>query len=65
VAGVYDQGGNCDLELALARYLWKIRVNILLSGEQKPTVEQIQKHLKEVSSLLASFLCFMHGKKRI
>jgi histone demethylase JARID1 len=48
VAGVYDQGGNCDLELALARYLWKIRVNILLSGEQKPTVEQIQKHLKEV-----------------
>ncbi|CAJ2650651.1 unnamed protein product [Trifolium pratense] len=51
VAGVYDQGGNCDLELALARYLWKSQVNILLSSEQKPTVEQIQKHLKEGMSM--------------
>lgn len=51
VAGVYDQGDKCDLELALAKYLWKIQVNILLSGVQKPTIEQIQKHLKEGMSM--------------
>ncbi|KAL5098856.1 hypothetical protein RYX36_003183 [Vicia faba] len=51
VAGVYDQGDRCDLELALTKYLWKIQVNILLSGAVKPTIEEIQKHLKEGISM--------------
>ncbi|XP_073220782.1 lysine-specific demethylase JMJ17 isoform X2 [Cicer arietinum] len=51
VGGVYDESDNCDLELALAKFLWKVQVNILLNGVQKPTIEQIQKHLKEGMSM--------------
>lgn len=58
MAGVYDQGDKCDLELALAKYLWKIQVNILLSGVQRPTIEQIQKHLKEVYHDVQVFMFF-------
>ncbi|XP_027329808.1 lysine-specific demethylase 5B isoform X2 [Abrus precatorius] len=47
VAVVYDQHDNCDLELALAKNLWKIQANRLLNGVQKPSVKLIQKHLKE------------------
>ncbi|KAI4315412.1 hypothetical protein L6164_028225 [Bauhinia variegata] len=47
VAGVFDQHDNCDLELALGRHLWKVRVNELLNDLQKPSIQQIQKHLKE------------------
>lgn len=48
VACVYDQHDNCALELALAKNLWKIQVNRLLNGVQKPTLQGIQKHLKKV-----------------
>ncbi|GAV57946.1 PHD domain-containing protein/ARID domain-containing protein/JmjC domain-containing protein/JmjN domain-containing protein/zf-C5HC2 domain-containing protein/PLU-1 domain-containing protein [Cephalotus follicularis] len=47
VAGVHDHQGNCKLELALARNSWRIRGNRLLEGFQKPTIHQIQRHLKE------------------
>ncbi|XP_020978798.1 lysine-specific demethylase 5B isoform X1 [Arachis ipaensis] len=47
VAGVYDEHDNSDLELALAKNLWKIQVNRLLNGVCKPTIRQIQKHMNE------------------
>lgn len=57
VAGVYDQQGYCNLELALARNSWKIRVIKLLEGIQKPSIQQIQQRLKEVCDLGASHEC--------
>ncbi|KAF8412259.1 hypothetical protein HHK36_000220 [Tetracentron sinense] len=48
VAGVYDHQGCRNLELALARNSWKIRVNKLLEGSQKPLIQQIQRLLKEL-----------------
>ncbi|KAG4987495.1 hypothetical protein JHK85_030478 [Glycine max] len=47
VAIVYDQHDTCDLELTLAKNFWKIQVSRLLNGVPKPTIQQIQKHLKE------------------
>uniref|UniRef100_A0A2N9J2S4 Zinc finger PHD-type domain-containing protein n=1 Tax=Fagus sylvatica TaxID=28930 RepID=A0A2N9J2S4_FAGSY len=47
VAGLYDHQGNPNLKLALARYSWRFKVNRLLGDLQKPTVQQIQQHLKE------------------
>ncbi|KAE8055327.1 hypothetical protein FH972_012174 [Carpinus fangiana] len=47
VAGLYDHQGNCNLDLAFARYSWRFKVNRLLEGLQKPTIQQIQQHLKE------------------
>ncbi|XP_027915357.1 lysine-specific demethylase rbr-2 isoform X3 [Vigna unguiculata] len=47
VAVVYDQHDTCDLELTLAKTLWKVQVNRILNGIPKPTVQRIQKHLKE------------------
>ncbi|KAJ7944914.1 Transcription factor jumonji (JmjC) domain protein [Quillaja saponaria] len=47
VAGVHDHRDNCKLELALARNSWKLQVNALLDGLWKPSLQQIQKHLKE------------------
>lgn len=48
MAGVCDQQDIYDLDLALSRHLWKIRVNKMLSSIQKPTIQDIQRHLKEV-----------------
>ena len=48
VAGLYDHQANHNLELALARYSWRFKVSRLLGGLQKPTIQQIQQHLKEV-----------------
>ena len=48
VAGLYDHQANHSLELALARHSWRFKVNRLLGGLQKPTIQQIQQHLKEV-----------------
>lgn len=48
VAGVYDHQDKSDLELASARNLWRVRANRLLEGIQKPTMQQIQRHIKEV-----------------
>ncbi|OIV94904.1 hypothetical protein TanjilG_22101 [Lupinus angustifolius] len=47
VAGVCDKHDNSDLELALAKNLWKIQAKRLLNDVRKPTIQQIQKHLKE------------------
>ncbi|KAL4603864.1 hypothetical protein ACB092_10G153600 [Castanea dentata] len=51
VAGLYDHQANHNLELALARYSWRFKVNRLLGGSQKPTIQQIQQHLKEGLSM--------------
>ncbi|XWS61780.1 hypothetical protein CRYUN_Cryun07bG0155000 [Craigia yunnanensis] len=51
MAGVYDHQSYCDLERALARYSWRFRVARLLDalekGLEKPSIQQIQWHLKE------------------
>ncbi|XP_054790180.1 lysine-specific demethylase JMJ17-like isoform X2 [Prosopis cineraria] len=47
VAGVSDQQDLHNFELALARHLWKIRVNRMLNSLQNPSIQEIQKHLKE------------------
>lgn len=46
--GVHDHEGDCNLMLVLSRYSWKVKVNKSLDGSQKPTIQQIQQHLKEV-----------------
>lgn len=55
-SGVHDYHGNCKLELALARNSWRVRACKLLEGSEKPTIQQIQRHLKEVLLLLLSRL---------
>ncbi|KAF8033026.1 hypothetical protein BT93_D1803 [Corymbia citriodora subsp. variegata] len=47
VAGLHDREGNCSLELALARHLWRVRARNLCQGLEKPTVQQIKNLLKE------------------
>jgi len=47
VAGLYDYQGNCNLDLAFARYSWRFKVNRLLEGLQKFSIQQIQQYLKE------------------
>ncbi|KAL5552082.1 hypothetical protein UlMin_002258 [Ulmus minor] len=47
VAGVYDHQADCNLKLAIARNSWKISVNRLFEGSQRPTIQQINQHLKE------------------
>nr|XP_016501902.1 PREDICTED: uncharacterized protein LOC107820189 [Nicotiana tabacum] len=47
VGGAYDCEANSKLELALARTSWKIRAQRLLDGSQKPSIQVLQRHLKE------------------
>ncbi|KAK6130062.1 hypothetical protein DH2020_036189 [Rehmannia glutinosa] len=47
VAGICDDEGNRKFELSLARSSWKIRAEKLLGSAEKPTLQQIQNHLKE------------------
>lgn len=47
LAGVFDNQGNHNFELALARNSWRVRANKLFGGPQKPLIQQIQRHLKE------------------
>eukprot|EP00258_Populus_trichocarpa_P036652 XP_024452671.1 lysine-specific demethylase 5B isoform X1 [Populus trichocarpa] len=47
VAGVCDNQDKCDLELASARNSWRVRVKRLLEDAQKPTMQHIQRHMKE------------------
>ncbi|XP_009617976.2 lysine-specific demethylase JMJ17 isoform X2 [Nicotiana tomentosiformis] len=47
VGGAYDCEANNKLELALARTSWKIRAQRLLDGSQKPSIQVLQRHLKE------------------
>lgn len=48
VVGLFDRQGNCNLDQALSRYSWRFKVNRLLLGLPRPTIQQIQQHLKEV-----------------
>ncbi|KAK9276591.1 hypothetical protein L1049_006126 [Liquidambar formosana] len=36
-----------NLDRALARNAWRVRINKLVEGSQKPSIQQIQQHLKE------------------
>ncbi|KAK4422610.1 Lysine-specific demethylase 5A [Sesamum alatum] len=47
VVGISDDEGNRKFELALAQNSWKIRAEKLLGSAEKPTLQQIQHHLKE------------------
>ncbi|EXB37360.1 Lysine-specific demethylase 5A [Morus notabilis] len=47
VAGVYDHEVDSNLKLAVARNSWKLQVDRLLEGSQKPTMQPIQQRLKE------------------
>ncbi|KAM2035173.1 hypothetical protein EV2_039190 [Malus domestica] len=51
IQGVHDHEGDSNLMLALSRYSWKVRVDSLLEGSQKPTIQQIQQQLKEGAAL--------------
>lgn len=53
--GLYDDEGYCNLTLALSRYSWKVRVERLLEGSKKPTIYQIQQHLKEVYAVACCY----------
>ncbi|KAB1200329.1 Lysine-specific demethylase 5A [Morella rubra] len=47
VVGLFDRQGNCNLDQALSRYSWRFKANRLLLGLPRPTIQQIQQHLKE------------------
>ncbi|KAI9117961.1 hypothetical protein K1719_011103 [Acacia pycnantha] len=47
VASVCDHQDVHDLELVLARHLWKIQVNGMLNSTLNPSIREVQKHLKE------------------
>ncbi|XP_010255404.1 PREDICTED: lysine-specific demethylase 5B isoform X2 [Nelumbo nucifera] len=47
MAGIYDKHGSCNLELAIERNKWKIRVKKLLENSQKPLIQQIHRLWKE------------------
>lgn len=51
-AGIYDHDSNCKFDLALARNSWRVRAQKLLQPSLKPTLQQIQRHLKEVLPVL-------------
>ena len=59
MAGVCDNQDKCDLELASARNSWRVRVKRLLEDAQKPTMQHVQRHMKEVCLLL--FNSFISG----
>ncbi|KAI0500585.1 hypothetical protein KFK09_018799 [Dendrobium nobile] len=47
VAGLYDHNGGHNLQTALFRHTWKVRVKRLLSGVKKTTLQHIQHLEKE------------------
>ncbi|XP_057978320.1 lysine-specific demethylase JMJ17 isoform X2 [Malania oleifera] len=51
MGGVSDHQGNDSLELALTRNSWKVRVDKLLESLQKPSIQQIQRLLKEGAAI--------------
>ncbi|OVA13119.1 ARID/BRIGHT DNA-binding domain [Macleaya cordata] len=66
VAGVYDQEGSRNLELALAIHSWKIRVKKLFESPEKPLIQQIQRMLKEGSAMcIPSEDHFMQELKKV
>ncbi|CAI9094044.1 OLC1v1029693C1 [Oldenlandia corymbosa var. corymbosa] len=46
-AEVHDALGDSKFELVLARNSWKVRAQKLLQSSQKPTMQQVQRHVKE------------------
>lgn len=56
VARICDDEGNRKFEIALARNMWKLRAEMLLGSGEKPTLQQIQHHLKEVQPLYPLFI---------
>ncbi|XP_057525455.1 lysine-specific demethylase JMJ17 isoform X2 [Amaranthus tricolor] len=50
-AGVSDSIATREFDQALARNSWRIRSSKLVEGFQKPTMQQIQRHLKEGSAI--------------
>ncbi|XP_065858280.1 lysine-specific demethylase JMJ17 isoform X2 [Euphorbia lathyris] len=46
VAGVYDHQSNDGIELAVARYSWRMKAKRLLDSQQKPTMQHVQGHIK-------------------
>lgn len=47
IASICDNEGKSKFELALARNSWKVTAQKLLENSEKPTIQQIQRHLKE------------------
>ncbi|KAK8945425.1 putative lysine-specific demethylase ELF6 [Platanthera guangdongensis] len=47
VAGLYDYEGGCNLQSALSRHSWKVRVKMLMTGVKKATIQVIQHIEKE------------------
>lgn len=47
VAGLNDDHGNRNFELALARNSWRVRVHKTLESSQKPLIQQIESFLEE------------------
>ncbi|KAJ4850539.1 hypothetical protein Tsubulata_036378 [Turnera subulata] len=64
VIGVYDYQCYCDLEMALARNSWKVRVERILNGVKKPTLEEIQMHIKEGQGIGILPDDYLRGKLR-
>lgn len=60
MAGAYDHQSYCDLERALARFSWRFQVARLLDALEKdlekPSVQQIYQHLKEVCAIGKAWL---------
>ncbi|XWS49936.1 hypothetical protein CRYUN_Cryun12cG0045500 [Craigia yunnanensis] len=67
VAGVHDHQSYCDLEQGLARYSWRFRVARLLDalekGLEKPSIQQIEQHLKEGEAM--NFLLEDHFRLKL
>ncbi|KAL8141640.1 hypothetical protein V2J09_014672 [Rumex salicifolius] len=51
VMGVYDAIATQKFDNALARNSWRVRSIKLLEDSQKPLIQQIQRHLKEASTI--------------
>lgn len=56
VAGVYDLQVGCNLESALFRNSWKIRVKKLFKGPKKTCILHVQCLLEEVQERLGIIL---------
>lgn len=55
ISGIRDDEGNRIFELALARNSWKNKAKKYLQSTEKPTLQQIQNHLKKVLPLFLSY----------
>ncbi|GAB2224615.1 hypothetical protein Droror1_Dr00005377 [Drosera rotundifolia] len=51
VVGFHDPLAGHKFDLALARHSWRVRVIKLFESSTKPVIQQIQRHLKEASTI--------------